>query len=80
MNKYVRILRQLYQPVAYYKKRYPKAAKKRRIIKKWENRFGKDFLVTDLIYKENPLLKLLEKQDLFQGSYIPVPFVYGEEE
>lgn len=55
--------------------RYPKAAKKKRIIKKWINTFGiDDYEMAKLIYSKNPFVELLsERDDPFSGKYFPVP-------
>lgn len=63
IKKYSRLLEKMYDPYNYMKKRHPKAAKRRRIQKKWRKRFG-------------PSLHDLVKQDYFdiQMFGIPKPF------
>lgn len=48
-------------------KRYPKAAKKKRIQKKWTKRFGVG--LSHLVTYSNPLLSMIKKDDLY---YQPV--------
>jgi len=52
--------------------RYPKAAKKRRVRKKWLNRFGMD--IEDMVYLPSPLLAMLPKTTDFYGAVYLVPF------
>lgn len=77
-SKYLKALRSVYSPISEMKKRYPKAAKKTRIITKWTNRFGPDVDLSTIVYKENFLLKLLPYQEW--GGYFPVPIVLGEDD
>jgi hypothetical protein len=51
-----RILYELYNTNECYKRWYPKAAKKKRILKKWLNRFGPDANVKDMVYSNNPFM------------------------
>lgn len=34
----------------------------------------------DLVYRENPLLKMISKGDDFRGSYMPIPLIYGADQ
>lgn len=62
--------RQVYFTVEDMAKKYPKAAKKKRIIKKWKKRFPTKELIFDvLIYKNNPFLALMSCKH--SGSYKP---------
>src|ERR1700679_729102 len=81
-RKMVNLLNQLYSPMSYMKKRYPKAAKKKRIIKKWAKRFGTDdFEIAKIVYSRNPILELsygnytggfeLKLKDLYKDSDPP---------
>lgn len=38
------VLRLVFDPVGYRISKYKKAAKKRRVVKKWKNRFGPNFI------------------------------------
>ena len=69
MNKtFNKLLREAYSPIATFKKRYPKAAKKRRIIKKWRSRFGHD--LEELILQErNPFLDVHKKCEKYTPLY-----------
>lgn len=67
-NLGLNILRQLYSSMSYMKKRYPKAAKKRRILNKWRNRFGEDFKMEDFIFKQNPVSDWVKNDDSFHGN------------
>ncbi len=70
------ILAQIYMPVEYLKAKYPKAAKRKRILKKWNNRFGNDLE----IYDRNPFLELLSKEAPSTGVYYPVPVDLNDSE
>ncbi len=51
----------IYEPVAYMKRRYPKASKKKRVLKKWINRFGPDFCFNPILAGKNPFLELIDE-------------------
>lgn len=34
----------------------------------------------DLIYKDNPFLKLIPKDSGFSGKYVPIPLIYGKKD
>jgi hypothetical protein len=50
-------------PISYMKKRYPKAAKKRRIIKKWQSRFGTDVDLRSILQDRSKILYYSEIND-----------------
>lgn len=76
-----RALDETYDPIKYMIRRYPRAAKKRRIIKKWKRRFGPS--ISDILfsykYTDIPFLKLsnLDSNE-FAGKYIPIFIDYHE--
>lgn len=76
-NSFHKAFERLYYPVRYHLKRYPKAGKKRRILKKWVNRFGEDSLT--IFLKDNPFLKMLPKEENggFSGKNLSVPIIFG---
>lgn len=39
--------------------------------------YNRDYL-RDLVYKENPFLKLIPKDDTWVGKYLVVPLTYGQ--
>lgn len=32
----------------------------------------------NLVYAENPFLKMIKKDDGFNGAYLPIPIIYGD--
>ena len=66
------LFKRMYSPNRYMAQRYPKAAKKRRVRKKWLNRFGMD--IEDMVYLPSPLLAMLPKTTDFYGAVYLVPF------
>lgn len=69
------MLEQYFYPIKHMRKKYPKAAKRRRIIKKWLNRFGPDVDFEKLINTPSPMFEIM-KQDNFSGAYIAVPLKF----
>jgi hypothetical protein len=70
-----KILLELYAPIKYLTKRRPKAAKKRRIMKKWLNRFWPDFDMSKYEMRDNPFLKMLDgDHGRYVGAIVPIPY------
>jgi hypothetical protein len=61
-------------------KKYPKAAKKRRIRNKWRNRFGIPLteIYADLVLTGGSLFKIVHQHDSFVGGpyHIPDSLIY----
>lgn len=67
-------LDELMNPNKYMRLRHPKAAKRRRIVKKWRNRFGADQseIFSALYYSKNSFLERIPREN-FIGGKLPVP-------
>lgn len=77
-NNLIQRLKDLYSPIHALIRKYPKAAKKHRVMKKWLKRHGEaECAWADLTYSENPLLRRLDKEDHL-GVYYPIPVVFGD--
>lgn len=75
-----RMLKLYIDPGYMMPKKYPKAAKKRRIRNKWRNRFGTPMseIYQDLMLTDNSLFKMIREEDgLVSGPYhIPASLIY----
>lgn len=76
------ILDECYNKMAWMKKKYPKAARKRRVVKKWRNRFGLDLNEIMLESIKTPLEKTwlkttIEDQKKSSSAYGPYSFHSG---
>lgn len=40
---------------------------------------AKEGVLNKMIYAENPLIKMIKKQDSYEGKYIPIPLVIYED-
>ena len=69
-----RALYEVYHGVECFKRYYPKAAKKKRIVKKWIKRFGDPF-IWETVLDINPFLSLLPKDESYEGKYLPLPII-----
>ena len=67
-----KLFKRQYLPITYMKKKHPKAAKKRRIIKKWISRFGSEVDFNKMIMCENALMCKIPK-DTWTGSSYHIP-------
>lgn len=79
MREVTKQCRMILQGYKYFVKRYPKAAKKRRIIKKWKKRLGEGFNPTATMLSRPSLYENLSQDSSWQGSTLPVPLRVGEE-
>lgn len=70
----INILKWTLEPNKMMANKYPKAAKRRRIIKKWKNRFGPDPDWKDMFFEPNPYLSLLSKEGTTRSVY-PIPII-----
>lgn len=70
---YDELFQRYFKPITWMKRRYPKAAKKRRIIKKWINRFGPEIDFEDLMKQESLVFKSIKKHPSWQGAEINIP-------
>jgi len=67
-----RLFKRQYQPIAYMKRKHPKAARKRRVIKKWVSRFGAEIDFGKMATTENALMLKIPK-DTWTGSSYHIP-------
>jgi hypothetical protein len=58
------------------RKRWPKAAKKSRVRKKWIKRYGSPDVLKNMVYATNPFLSLTPKGESLSG-YFCQPIVFG---
>jgi hypothetical protein len=70
----VNVLKQIYSPISYMKARYPKAAKKRRILNKWRNKYGEqlDWKKYESLDPLDPIFERVYANEV-NGKYYPVP-------
>ena len=43
-------------------------------LKQWYT----DDKVENMVYKDNPLLAMLAKMEMFKGKNLPIPIIYGK--
>ena len=71
------LLKRFYEPYAYMRSKYPKAAKKKRIQNKWRNRFGKDVDWEEILTNGSWIDKLPKMETW--GTSVITPFITESE-
>lgn len=76
---FAKLFNKYFDRYEYMKKKYPKAAKKRRICKKWKNRFGKGLI--EIVREEmmngpriGSIFPQFKSDERWKSTIIHVPF------